>query len=332
MGFLWFGPNVEKLRKNGDAFGLVIAMREPGLCGTAAAALASLGDGALKAVMAGMTDPEARGAEYDEALVRIAVQIGPAAVEPLTKVLAEGPDQAKLRALKALGRPADRRALPAIRAVALGSSGQRVKMEALATLVSTSGSEHIEVVFSALSDIYAYVRHAAAELLGDLGDPSAIPVLRNLQTRVAGLDLTTVSAEVAEEVVGVLGPEATLFTPQARLAMSGSLRLRLYYAVVGSLAMLGDAQALEILLAAAKRQGSSGPSAEAVTQLGRVGGTAVLAPLAEALRAPDGGARMSAIDALGGIQDARARRILELAVGSATSEDRRRIQDILRKG
>jgi len=332
MGFPWFGPNVEKLRQRGDAFGLVIAMRKPDVLAEAAAALDSLGEGALQAVVAGMTDPERRGEPYDEALTRIAEHLGPPVVEPLSKVLAEGPEQAKLRALKALGRLPDRRALTAIRTAALGSSDWTVKREALAALVAISGNEHIDAVLSALSDASGLVRQDAVKLLGDLGDPSALPVLKDLRTRVGGLDLTAVSAEEAEKVVGVFGPEATLLNPQARLVLSNGLRLGLYYVTLGSMAMLGDSEALEVLLAAARRQDSPGLVERAVTQLGRVGGTSVLAPLAEALRNPQQGVRRSAIDALGLMKDAGARRILELAVESADWEDKARIQNILLKG
>jgi HEAT repeat protein len=326
MGFLGlFGPNVEKLRRKGDALGLVIAMRDPNVREEAGAALLSLGEAALPAALAGMRDAEGHADEHDQILVSAAVQAGAAAVEPVMQLAAEGSDQAKRRALTALGRLGDRRAVPAIRS-ALRESTDWVRSSALNALVALTGREDVDVVMESLSDSSALVKNEAARLLGQVGDPAAIPALRSLWGQVGSLDLTTATADRVE---GLLGRDVAIEDPQARLMMAAWRRSVFFFNIAGSLAVLGDAGAREALFSAVRKTDSPGSRLNAIEQLGRLGGEAAMVLLAEALRDPDKNVRWEAIKALGATPDPNGSRMLEQARGAASWDDRERIAKAL---
>lgn len=328
MGFRGlFGPNVEKLRRKGDAFGLVIAMRDLDALAAAGEALLSLGEAALPAVIAGMRDPEAHTDEHHEILVRVAVQAGPAAVEPLLELATTGSDQTKRRALTALGRLGDRRAVPAVRA-ALREPEDWVRASALTALVALTGREHADLVVEALSDRSALVKKEAVRLLGQMGDPAGIPVLRSLWERVGTLDLTKAAPEQLEEL---LGGARDVEDAQARLMMAAWNRDGLFFSIAGSLALLGDEGAKDTLFSAARKPGGSGSRLHALEQLGRMGGDAAMELLGEALRDPDKFVRWEAITILGATPDPAGSRILEEHRASAPGEDRERIEKAIRQ-
>ncbi|MDP2956781.1 MAG: HEAT repeat domain-containing protein [Longimicrobiales bacterium] len=126
-----------------------------------------------------------------------------------------------------------------------------------------------------------------------------------------------------------LGQGMLAGSPEARLE-SGWLLSQLYFNTVGSLALLGDAGALEHLLSTAKRQDAGSLRGDAATQLGRVGGEEVVRTLATVLRDPDRDVRWSAIAALGATRDPEALRILESAWGTATGYEWKRIEAALK--
>jgi HEAT repeat protein len=329
MGFLGlFGPNVEKLRSKGDALGLVSAMRKLGTQNEAGAALLSLGKAALPAALEGMRDPEPQGDEFDELIVRAVVLGGPAAVEPLMELVTTGSGQTKRRALTALGRLGDRRAVPVIRSVLSDAQAEDwVRTCALEALVALAGSEHVDVVVEALSDGSNLVKREAARLLGQVGDPAAIPILRSLLARVGGVDPSTASKQADE----VLGRGLSVDDPQAGLAVAGWHQRGLFFSAAGSLALLGDEKVMAGLVTSARQAGSSAIREHALEQLGRVGGQTAMAVLREALRDPDRDVRWEAIRALGATPDPTGSRLLEEARMVARREDRDHIERAIRK-
>lgn len=245
MGFPWFTPNVEKLKARGDADGLVRALEKDAVRDAAVAALIPLGEKALRPVLAALSYEGSRGEAHDRALCEVAGSLGTPAVEPVLSLLGRGGEQVKRRALAVLGRLGDRRAAGAVRSAIQGAGLPYLKCDALQALAAISGSEHVDVFVEALSDDNGVVRRDAAKLLGSMGDRAVVPALRALWGRVGTLDLETASLAEVEDVLGKQRPSDN---PNVGMMAAAWLRMQLYLALAGSLAMLGEPDATQALL------------------------------------------------------------------------------------
>jgi len=325
MGFLWFKPDVEKLRRKRDAWGLVKALWEEDLRDEATVALGSLGEPALPAMLARLA--EDTSFPFDEELVKATAMVGPPAVGPLLALVERGPDPGRRRALRALGLVGDRTALAPVLVTYLGAT-QLVKATALKALVQIAGSEHFEIVLKALTDPDGAVRQQAAESLGDLGDPRASPSLKSLWLLVRALDIETADDESIAGVLGRHGRQPE--DPGVRLMLLAWHRGEMMMTLSGSLAKLGDADANGFLLDALKSGKSPLLRRDAAIQLGRVGGPTAVAALAGAFGDPEADVRVRAIAALAEIGGSEARRILVKMKPTATLEDQKRIEKALK--
>jgi len=249
MGFSLFGPSVEKLRAKGDAPGLLKALEEDGSRDAAIAALVSLGEKALDAVVSALGYEGRHAFGVDEALVEVAAHVGAPAVDPVLLLLERGGEGVKSRALAVLGRLGDRRAANAVRATLLGAGTQALKCDALKAIAALSVGEHVDLVVRALSDTDGRVRAEAASALGDMGDRAAIPALKSLWAKVEALDIAGSTLEQVEEVLGKQPPEAD---PGMRLGFAQWNRMDLHFTLAASLTMLGDAEGRRTLLRAAE--------------------------------------------------------------------------------
>lgn len=157
----------------------------------------------------------------------------------------------------------------------------------------------------ALSDEDGYVRAAAADALGQIGDARAVePLIAAMQYRD---DRTYEDSEDTEarcnaaKALGKIGDVKAL-DDLLRVACDQDMLLASY--AIDSLGMLGEERAIPTLVAALKISDMDVPKA-ACSALKKFGTRAVL-PLIESLESAKGYWRVYAVKALGSIGDPRA--------------------------
>jgi HEAT repeat protein len=295
LALSWFQPNVLKMREAGDAAGLVKALWKPDARAQAEAALVALGEDALPALV----DALERNAPFPvlDAIVRVCVEIGPAAVEPLLALAAaaRGRFSGRRRAIEALGRIGDARALSVLREL-YDREAHHLKAAALGAIGEIDGDGYYDIALSALSERSHPVLLQAVETLGTLGDRRAAPALRALREEVEALDPARDGPERCAAILGT-SPRVPR-SARARTTMAAYQRQRLLHAIQGSLAKLGDAGATRALLDALAGDPSPSARSDAAEQLGRLGGDEAHAALRRALDDIDPGVRTSAEGAL----------------------------------
>ena len=105
-------------------------------------------------------------------------RVGPAAVEPLIRVLGDRDDSIRRRATKVLAGVRDPRAVPALVDL-LHDDYYSIRREAAAALVAI-GAPAMDPVVSALGDPDGDVRKRAAEILAEIGDARAVEGLERV--------------------------------------------------------------------------------------------------------------------------------------------------------
>jgi HEAT repeat protein len=232
-----------------------------------------------------------------DAIVRVCAAIGTPAVEPLLVLAAKnkGRFSGRRRAIEALGRIGDTRALPVLREL-YDREAHHLKAAALGAIGQIAGDDYYDLAVSALSERSHPVLLQAVETLGEMGDPRVAPALRALREEVEALDPARDGPERCAAILGT-SPRVPR-SPRARTAMAAFQRLRLLFTILGSLAKLGDDEATWALLGTLSGDSSPGTRVDAAEQLGRVGGEDAHAALTRALEDADPGVRASAEGAL----------------------------------
>ncbi|MET4483761.1 HEAT repeat domain-containing protein [Bradyrhizobium sp. F1.13.3] len=163
------------------------------------------------------------------------------------------------------------------------------------------------IVYPALSSAEKYVRQIAAETLGSLGDPSAIPVL--LQSYLdPSHDLVFAPAVDAIATIGGEAAERTLTGVLSDKTQYRNIR----WPVVHSLAVIGSSNA-RLAIEAAARDDEEIVRSNALTALGQFRDHASLPIMLDALSDTSDDIRSSAAEALIEIPDAQAVDKLQLA-------------------
>ena len=175
---------VERLKERRDVDGLVRLLRrdDPSVRHLAAMALGEIADpAALNALLAALAGPDEEGVRWQaaEGLARL----GAPAVAGLAALAEDSDPDIRWKAIVALGDIGDPRAAPTLRD-RLADPDRFVRGRAVSALARL-GSPCLPLVMQALLDSDSRVRQGAAEVLGLVGDPTAVDnLLRALQDPV----------------------------------------------------------------------------------------------------------------------------------------------------
>lgn len=171
--------------------------------------------------------------------------------------------------------------------------------------LAKTGPAAVPQLIAALTDKDGYVRSAAAEALGKIGDARAVdPLIAAMQYRDEQVYEDAEDAEARLNAALALGKIGDLRVVSELLdaASGGDLQLASY--AIDALGMLGDARAIPTLIDALQIHDQDVPKS-ACNALIRMATPAVL-PLIQSFRSAEGQWRIHLLRALGGIGDARA--------------------------
>ncbi len=156
---------------------------------------------------------------------------------------------------------------------------------------------------AALFDADASNRAVAAGILGDSGDPEAIPSL------LAALDTVLGMVAGGGPVARALVELRDVWSVEIFVKALSDPRAYVRRAAAEALGWLRDAEALEALCGAL-RDDAFGVRLEAAWALGEIGDSSALAPLLSLAQDQDSNVRRNVADALGQLGDPRAREVL----------------------
>lgn len=167
------------------------------------------------------------------------------------------------------------------------------------------GPPAVPRLIAALTDKDGYVRSAAAEALGSVGDGRAVEsLIVAMQYRDTQVYEDDEDAEARLNATLALGKIGDLRALSELLDVASGKDLQLASYAIDALGMLGDTRAIPRLIGALQIHDQDLPKA-ARSALIKIGPPAVL-PLIESLRNSEGHWRIHALKALGGIGDPRA--------------------------
>ncbi|MBN1451854.1 MAG: HEAT repeat domain-containing protein [Anaerolineales bacterium] len=282
-----FGPpNVEKMKMNRDVKGLINALgyqKDASIPRSAALALA------------GIDRPEA-----------IAAFKNPQAVDWLIASLNDEKYYNRWSAARGLGRIGDVRAVEPLTA-ALKDEHSDVRTSAAEALGLLGDARAVKPLKTALKDKEPGVRSVAAEALGRLGDARAVkPLIALLEDSThikvsSGTGYRNVNEYAGDALVQIGAPAV-----EPLLAAYKGKDGRVNSDVIRLLGRLGDARAVETLIAELESNRLFGVRSAAAAALGRIGDPRAVEPLIAALQDRDILVRDSAAEALGQIGDPRA--------------------------
>ena len=176
----------------------------------------------------------------------------------------------------------------------------------IASELAEIGPPSVPRLIAALSDTDGYVRSAAADALGRIGDASAVePLIAAMRYRDAQAYEDDEDSEARIQAAVALGKIGDLRAFEALLdTASGTTDLLLASYAIDALGMLADPRAIPTLIEALKVSDQDVPKS-ARSALIKIGRPAVL-PLINSLQSTQGCWRFHALRALGGIGDPRA--------------------------
>ncbi len=164
---------VARLKERRDVPALVRLLErgDPSVRHLAAGALGDLGDpGALSALLAALAGPDEEGVRWRaaEGLARL----GGPALSGLLALAEDSDPDVRWKAIVALGDIGDPRAAPTLRG-RLADPDRFVRGRSVSSLARL-GTPCLPLMLDALADADPRVRQGAAEVLGQVGDPSAV--------------------------------------------------------------------------------------------------------------------------------------------------------------
>jgi HEAT repeat protein len=172
----------------------------------------------------------------------------------------------------------------------------QVRQAAAQKLGQAGDPRAVEPLIDALKDVNREMRKSAAEALGTIGDPRAVELL------IAALKDVNANREMRQSAAEALGK---ISDPRAVEPLIASLKDRNfpYSYAVDALGQIGE-PAVEPLIAAFEDEDF--PSAYAAEALGKIGDPCAVEPLIAALKDKDKVKRKAVAEALGQIGDPRA--------------------------
>ena len=171
--------------------------------------------------------------------------------------------------------------------------------------LAKTGPAAVPRLITALIDKDGYVRSAAAEALGKIGDARAVdPLIAAMQYRDEQIYEDNEDGEARLNAALALGKIGDLRAMSALLEVASSKDLLLASYAIDALGMLGDTRSIPTLIDALHVHDQDVPKA-ACNALIRIGAPAVR-PLIQSLQSSEGYWRLHALRALGGIGDRRA--------------------------
>lgn len=183
---------------------------------------------------------------------------------------------------------------------ALRDRRREVRLEAAEALGEIGDGSAVDALIETLGDVREDVRRAAAHSLGELHDPRAVSPL------IAAIRSKFVSGDRAAEALRELGEAAV---EQLISVLSDDDHAVRYYAA-RTLGELGDARAVEPLIAATLQDRRWSVRREAATALGKLCDSRATSTLSAALKDGDTYTQMKAAWALGRLSDPRAQETL----------------------
>ncbi|NIM14196.1 MAG: NACHT domain-containing protein [Candidatus Aminicenantes bacterium] len=196
----------------------------------------------------------------------------------------------------------------------LKDSDSSVRKSAANTLGAMGSPEALPVLLDALrNDEDSEVRGRAANALGDIGSPEAMPPL--LEVLRTDTDFTI--RGLAAEALGVMGSPEAMPTLLEALRSNSDFQVR--ESAASALGYMGSPEAMPTLVEALRSDSDSSVRARAAEALGAMGSPEAMPPLLEALRSDtDSDVRVSAASALGAMGSPEAMPFLLKALRSDT--------------
>lgn len=171
--------------------------------------------------------------------------------------------------------------------------------------LAQTGRPAVPRLIAALTEKDGYVRSAAAEALGKIGDARAVdPLIAAMQYRDEQVYEDDEDAEARLNAALALGKIGDLRALNDLLHTASGEDLQLASYAIDALGMLGDTRAIPTLIDALKVVDMDVPKA-ASSALIKIGSPAV-PPLIQSLRSSEGHWRIHVLKALGGIGDLHA--------------------------
>jgi HEAT repeat protein len=266
-----------------------------------------IGTPAVEPLVAALADGDE---DVREAASKALAKIGEPAVEPLVAALKHEHWSAREAAANALGGIADARALEPL-VETLQDESRSVRWSAARALGKIGDAWAVKPLIAALKDEDSDVRRGAAGALGKIGDARAVKPLIAALTREG--QKWTVRSDAAK-ALGEMGDE------QAVEPLVAALRDERQYvrtSAAESLGKLGDRRAVEPLIATLEDE-ESWVAMHAIKALGEIGDAQAVEPLITLLKHDSWQVRGDAARALGRIGDRRA---VEPLIAALKDED-----------
>jgi len=254
-------------------------------------------------------------ASVRQAIFWVIEKIGASAVSPLVAALAGADTSARLAIMWTLEKIGTSAVAPLI--VALKDQDWNVRQEAARSLGRLGGTRSTEALIAALNDENMYVRQAAVEALRRIGDARAVkPLMRAFWHADASMR-ETIGVALYSIGAPAVSPLITALRDSDEKVRIDAIKL---------LGLIGETKATKPLLDLLKFSAEQRPPVEmrkaTVMALRQIGDARAIEPLIAALQDPDASVREAAAWTLGQFDDARSTASLRIALKDTSAHVR----------